>query len=85
MSEDEIREIVRCEIARFDSQRRSRWTVFMRSFRQAVLMLLAAIEGWRFTPKCAIIDLPFLAVPCVAAVDVTSIGGFDFWAMGRTG
>ena len=44
MSEDEVREMIRCEIARYESQRRTRWTALMRSLRQAVLMVLAAIE-----------------------------------------
>lgn len=51
MSESEIREVVRNEIARYESQRRQRWTDFARSFRQAVLMLLAAIETHEDMPR----------------------------------
>lgn len=44
MCEDEIRELIRNEIARYESQRRSRWTLLVRAWRQSVLMVLAAIE-----------------------------------------
>lgn len=44
MSEEEIRELVRGEIARYDGQRRTRWTAMIRAVRQAVLMVLGAIE-----------------------------------------
>lgn len=44
MSEDQLREIIRQEIARYESQRRTRWTALMRSLRQAVLMVLGALE-----------------------------------------
>jgi hypothetical protein len=51
MSEEEIRELVRGEIARYDGQRRTRWTALVRAVRQAVLMVLAAIETHEDMPR----------------------------------
>ncbi len=44
MSDNELRELIRSEIARYESQRRNRWSLLVRAWRQSVLIVLAAIE-----------------------------------------
>ena len=51
MSDEALRELIRCEIARYESERRGRWTALIRAVRQAVLMVLAAIEAHEDLPR----------------------------------